>query len=391
MPSKPIRYEDLVNYKGFDPFKIACQEAGRRTTRNLRDSGFQELTWSRGESAFVMKAHRGYFANVIEGLGTKNIIAEIMDELAKLPGLTEETAIMLRDNLFFRQIAQCNAAMVINDLITSGARPTSFMLHVAVGTDKWFENKRRWQDIIYGTEASCHMAQCVWGCGETPVLRDIVNPSTVLLSGSATGFIKSKARLINPANIQDGDRIMLFDSSGIMANGSTLVRQIAPSLPHGYLTRIPEDGRTFGEAILAPTTIYSRLIQAILDAEVRIHYAVNITGHGWRKLMRPVQSFTYIITQLPTQQPLFKFIQENNGNVSDRKMYETFNMGAGFAIYVDPKDVATVLRVTKRLRKKLGLPFKCTHAGYIEKSSEPQVIIKPKNIEFGPKDLEIRK
>ena len=202
-----------------------------------------------------------------------------------------------------------------------------------------------------------------------------------MLSGSATGFISSENRLINPVNIKDGDAIILFRSSGPHANGiSMLWDVIAPRLPQGYLTVIPKDGRTFGEAILAPTIIYARLIQAILDAGVQIHYAVNITGHGWSKLMRAVQPFTYIIENLPKCQPLFDFIHKHNP-IGKKKMYQTFNMGAGFAIYISRKDVPTVLAITGK---------QAIDAGYIEKSNQKRVAIISEGVVFEAEDLTIR-
>jgi phosphoribosylformylglycinamidine cyclo-ligase len=223
--------------------------------------------------------------------------------------------------------------------------------------------------------------------GETPVLRGLIEKEASLLSGSATGFISSVDRLINPANIQDGDAIILFESSGPHANGYTMLWDVlAPRLPDGYMTKIPNDGRTFGEAILAPTIIYSQAMRAILDAGVSIHYAVNITGHGWCKLMRAVQPFTYVIDTLPRQQPLFDLIHQYNP-VDEKKMYRTYNMGAGFAIYVSQKDVASVLHAVESQESDIYSPVV---AGYIVKSSAKRVVINPKNIAFDAEDLAIR-
>lgn len=389
-----------VNYAGFDMFKIACQEAGRPTAENLRRNGFQEETWSRGESAFVMRTPwKGkYLAHVEEGLGTKNIPADRMAEaivfaVASRKVFSEMQKVFLGESSlragkeagksFFKEVAQCNVAMAINDLITVGASPLSYLLHLAVGDADWFKNEQRWNDLIEGTKKACDIAGCVWGGGETPVLRNIVVPGAALLSGSATGFISSEKRLINPANIKDGDAIILFESSGPHANGYTMLWDVvAPRLPDGYLTKIPDDGRTFGEAILAPTVIYFQLIQECMDRGVRIHYAVNITGHGWCKLMRAPKAFVYIINKLPRQQPLFDFIQQWNP-IDSKKMYRTFNMGAGFAIYVPQKDVSKVLDVAEVF-------YGATVAGHIEKSSVKEVIIEPMGIKFGPEDLAIR-
>ena len=386
-----IGYETFVNYEGFDMFKIACQEGGRATSMNLARNGFKELPWSRGESAYVMETpwEGKYLAHVEEGLGTKNVPADRMAE-AVAEAMVQQRILKIIEKLagrsFFKEVSQCNVAMVINDLITSGASPLSFLLHLAVANADWFENKQRWQDVIEGTMLACNIAGCSWGGGETPVLRNVIVPLSCLLSGSAVGFIGSTKRLINPVNIQDGDAIIMFGSSGPHANGYTMLWDvITPRLSEGYLTEIPGDGRTFGEAILAPTFIYSQLVQVCLDAGVSIHYAVNITGHGWCKLMCAVQPFRYVIDKLPRQQPLFDLIHEVNP-IGLKKMFRTFNMGGGFAIYVSQEDVKAVLTATEILDPAI----KVFVAGHIEKGSEKRVIIEPNGVEFGPEDLVIR-
>jgi phosphoribosylformylglycinamidine cyclo-ligase len=151
--------------------------------------------------------------------------------------------------------------------------------------------------------------------------------------------------------------------------------------PDGYLTKL-SDGRSYGEALLDPTSIYVGLVEDCLDVGVDIHYAVNITGHGWRKLMRALQPFTYMIDTLPTQLPIFDFIQMC-GPVDDQEAYGNLNMGAGFALYVDESDVEKVLSVSKLL----GL--KALAAGHIE-NGDKKVVIKPKGLEYAGEKLAIR-
>jgi phosphoribosylformylglycinamidine cyclo-ligase len=183
---------------------------------------------------------------------------------------------------------------------------------------------------------------CVWGPGETSTLKGIVYPDSVVLSAATVG-VQYQHRLVLSGDLSEGDVIMFLGSSGIHANGLTLAREIADELPEGYLTKLP-DGSLYGEALLAPTHIYVRFLRACVEAGVRFSYIVNITGHGWRKLMRANEDFSYIIHTLPTEQPLFRFMQEWR-NLPDREMYGNLNMGAGFALYVREGDVATVRRV----------------------------------------------
>ncbi len=283
---------------------------------------------------------------------------------------------------FYDNIAQCTVAMIVNDMITVGALPLSVAMHLAVGDSNWFSDRQRSQDLINGWERACGLARCVWGGGETPTLKDVVMPGTVVLSGSAMGIVKPKERLIT-ANIQPGDAIILLESSGIHANGLTLARQIAAKLPQGYLTKL-NDGRTFGEALLDPTRIYVSIVEDCYELGVHIHYAVNITGHGWRKLMRATEPFVYLVEDIPTPQPVFTFMQEH-GPIDDQEAYGNLNMGAGFALYVSMAEVRLVLQIAE------GYGMKGRYAGHIEKQGElKKVVIQPKQLEFAGSSLGVR-
>ncbi|MBI2037690.1 MAG: phosphoribosylformylglycinamidine cyclo-ligase [Candidatus Magasanikbacteria bacterium] len=366
-----------VNYDTMDPFKRVAQLAARDTDRCADRFGFKVVGWSRGESAFLIETPWGYIAHVEEGLGTKNLVADAMLQLV------DGISFAGRTRTFYDQVAQCNVAMAVNDMITLGALPVSYAQHLAVGDSDWFKNDRRCHDLVEGTKRACLQAGCVWGGGETPTLQGIVLPLTAVLSGSATGIIAPKEKVINPGRIKDGDVIVMFTSSGVHANGYTLARKIAKKLPDGYLTQV-NMRQTYGEMLLDPTHIYVELIRSCQMTGIDIHYAVNVTGHGWRKLMRAEGNFTYVIDELPPNpSPIFRFIQQH-GPVSDKEAYSTFNMGAGFAIYVAPEDVSKVLEAAQ------GQPFQAYVAGHIEASSEKKVVISPLGIEFGGNTLAVR-
>jgi len=367
-----MTYADVgVDYDAMDPFKRSAQLAARETASNIKRLGFSEVELSRGESAYLIETTDGYLAHVEEGLGTKNLVADAMYRLTGKP--------------YYDQIAQDAVAMIVNDMITLGALPVSVAMHLAVGVSTWFEDEQRSRDLIQGWRKACMLARCAWGGGETPTLKGVVMPEAVVLSGSAIGMVKPKARLIT-ANIQHGDAIILIESSGIHANGLTLARKIADKLPDGYLTKL-EDGRTYGDTLLDPTHIYVALVEDCLNNGVNIHYAVNITGHGWRKLMRATEPFAYIIDTLPKRQAIFDFLQVH-GPIEDEEAYGNFNMGAGFALYVPEADVNKVWSILNFYKPPHNLT--AVYAGYVERSNEKKVIIKPKGLEYLGSTLGVR-
>jgi phosphoribosylformylglycinamidine cyclo-ligase len=357
-----------VDYGALDPFKRRAQLAGRSTADAIRRLGVSEVDMSRGESAYLVETPDSYLAHVEEGLGTKNLVADAMYRLVP-------------SRSYYDHIAQDTVAMIVNDMVTLGALPLAVAMHLGAGSSDWFKDERRAGDLVDGWRKACQLARCAWGGGETPTLSGVVEAATVVLAGSAIGVIKPKGRLIR-GNIQHGDAIVMFESSGIHANGLTLARAIADRAPNGYLTLL-RDGRPYGEALLDPTHIYVGAIEDCLSRGVDIHYAVNITGHGWRKLMRASDPFAYFVEQIPAPQPVFDFIQ-SIGAVDDAEAYGNFNMGAGFAIYVPEKDVATVLDVAK------AFPFAALRAGHIEHSATKRVVITPKGLEYAAETLGVR-
>lgn len=365
---KKITYrESGVDYELIDPFKIMAQVEGRKTAKNLRFSQMREISASRGESAYVMEYRDCYFALVEECLGTKSLVA---DEMVKLTG-----------HSYYQQIAQDTVAYIINDLITVGARPTALVAYWAAGSSEWFADKKRTTDFIKGWTRACNLAEVSWGGGETPVLKGIVKEGAIDLAGACFGIIKPKKRLILGQKLQSGDAIILLESKGIQSNGVSLARQIAGKLPDGYKT-IMANGKYYGEGLLVPTIIYSSLIQALLDAGVDIHYLANITGHGWRKIMRSGKELTYRISSLPPVPEVFKFMMAK-APLEPKEAYGSFNMGAGFAVFVASKDGEKVLRIAAKH------DIKAYRAGYVEKGKK-QVIIAPLSIIYDSRSLQVK-
>ncbi|HEY1085521.1 MAG TPA: AIR synthase related protein [Candidatus Saccharimonadales bacterium] len=356
-----------VDYSAMDPIKVLAQKSAAATASNLSGHGGRELSESRGESAYVWEEGDQYRSLVIEGLGTKNLIADAMREIT---GKTH-----------YDTLAQDTIAMIVNDLVVVGALPEVVNAYFAIGDSSWMLDKERASDLIRGWADTCNKIGAAWGGGETPTLKGVITPDTIDLGGSAVGSIKNKANLVLGDKLTAGDVIVLIESSGIHANGITFVRSLAEKYP-GILEEKLEDGRMFGEAILSPTHLYVDLVKKMQEKALDIHYMVNVTGHGWRKLMRATAEFSYVIDQVPEVPSEFAFMQEKSG-VDDQEMYGNFNMGAGFAVYLPEAQASEVIDVATNC----GL--KATLAGKVEEGSK-QVVIRPKNITFSEDTLGVR-
>lgn len=360
-------YAKWVDYKSLDPAKKLAQVAASQTSKYLTESGFEELSESRGESAFIIEQKDFYMASVIECLGTKNLVA---DEMAKIMSKT-----------YYDVIAVDTVAAAVNDLAASGAKPLVVHALWALWNDDWLKNKKRIEDFVSGWKEACDLAEVTWGGGETPSLTHVISKEAVVLAASVSGIIGPKSRLVSGKKLKAGDRILLLKSNGINANGLSLARNVAAKIPKGYATKLAT-GILYGEALLAKTNIYAKLVQDLLDNNIEIHYIANITGHGLRKIMRARGNFTYVLDLIYEPQELFTFIQKQ-ASLSDYEIYETLNMGQDFAIFMPQK----FIKGAQEIVKKNG--FQSIDAGYV-KGGPRQVVIKPKNIVFGSQTLDLR-
>lgn len=371
MLSFPHQYKQMsdnysksgVNYNVLDLVKRMAQDAASDTSSEIMN----QLPESRGESAFVSEIEGGYMAFVIEGLGTKNLVADKMYELS--------------GKSYYGKIAQDTVGAIVNDILVVGAKPAVVNAYWAVGDSGFWKDKKRSEDLVKGWANACKLAGAIWGGGETPGLSGIINPETIDLAGSCVGIIKPKERLTLGDKLKVGDAILLIESNGIHANGLSLARKISGDLKEGYLTEI-EGGKSYGEALLKPGHIYAKLVDELFKEGVNVHYMVNITGHGFRKLMRAKQNFKYVLNQVPEVPRLFKFMQEKAG-ISDEEMYSIFNMGAGYAVYIPQEDV----KKAQEIAKKYG--YKSWNAGRVEEG-EKQVVIEPINVTFKAESLGVR-
>ena len=364
----PLSYEQAgVVYDLIDPLKVAAQRAAAATATHLGGHGFSEVAASRGESAYVLDVGPFYLASIVECLGSKALVA---DEMQRLTGRSH-----------YAGIAQDTIAMAINDLITVGATPLVVQAYWAAGGSDWFADNERAQALVAGWKAACDTCKVAWGGGETPALAGIVEAGRIDLAASCTGLVNPKPRLTLGDQLGAGDAIVLLASSGIHANGLSLARKLVERLPQGYLTEVAP-GLSYGAALLAPTTLYSPVTEALWAAGIGVHYAANITGHGWRKLLRHPKALTYRIDAVPAVPPVLQVIQAHAGQ-GDEEAYGTLNMGAGFALFVAAADAERTVAIAR------AQGVEALVAGHVE-AGEKQLLIEPLGIRFGADALHLR-
>ncbi len=223
----------------------------------------------------------------------------------------------------FRTIGIDCVAMNANDLMAVGAEPIAMVDYVATNS----LDEKIMEEIGVGLNEGCRIANMTLVGGETATL-DFVNGWD--LSGTAIGRVK---KLITGDKIVEGDVIYAFPSSGIHSNGLTLVRRLIESSGLSYSDRFED--RTLGEELLKPTRIYVETLEIIDKYDV--HGIAHITGGGLLNLKR-LKDVKFVIDRPLKPQKIFEFIQKL-GEIDDREMFRTFNMGMGYMLIL-PEDEA---------------------------------------------------
>jgi phosphoribosylformylglycinamidine cyclo-ligase len=350
-----LSYESSgVRYDQLDTFKRACQAAARVTVDQLTQHAYREPAAIRGESAYLIEGDDHYLAHVEEGLGTKNLVADAMQALT--------------GQCYYRAVAIDTVATIVNDLVTCGALPISIAMHAAVGDSEWFSDEERAKELVAGWAEGCRLSSAVWGGGETPTLKGMIDPKVIVLAGSAVGKVAPKENRIT-GEVHDGDAVIFLASSGVQTNGLTLCRKIAGNLPDGYLTRLSDD-TLFGEALLAPSVIYVAFVKACLEQSIKLNYLAHVTGHGWRKLMRLDEPFVYEIDRIRPTPPLFEFLMKA-GPIEMREAFATFNMGVGFAAIVAPEAAEQVVDTA------VGAGYDAWLAGRVRSDGNRKAVVVP--------------
>jgi phosphoribosylformylglycinamidine cyclo-ligase len=355
-----------VDYEVLDAGKRQALARALSTSPLLAARGGQALDASRGEPAFVFELDGRTLAFVVEGLGTKAMIARAVLEQS---GVNR-----------FADVAYDTVAAIANDLCCVGALPLVLNAYFATGSSEWYRHRERSEALLEGWERACRDAGATWGGGESPSLPGLLAEDEIELAGAAVGALPAGVRPLLGEDLRPGDEIVLLASSGLHANGASLARLLARELPDGYATPLA-GGSSFGEALLAPSFMYVPLVQRLLEEGIPVGYLSHITGHGFLKLMRPRRELTYRIERLPAVPAVLSFMVERAG-LDARSAYSTFNMGAGFAVYCGAGAGAEVVR----LAEESGIA--ALLAGGVEDGPR-RVVVEPVAVTYEGAELEL--
>lgn len=347
-----------VDYSKIDPFKQTMKSVSRRTLAFPNSRGVYVESNDHGSTFYYAgkSAHR--WCQVTEGLGNKNWIAEWMYQNAG-------------PKTYYRGIGLDTVFMAVNDLVAQGAMPVVYTDEVAAGDSDWFADEKRARDLAESFYEACFATGMALPAGESPSLRYLVKAtppvkSAPSLSGCATGIITHGWR---PQETRVGDCIIAVASSGLHANGVSLVIKEALKLGHKFLTKLPT-GRTLGEEALIPTVPYVGLVEALLKSGIPVHKFLPGTGGGISKIAVDKRPFTYQIHDWLDVPPIFRFMHAHCG-VSLQDCLTTFNWGAGYYVFV-PKSY-----VTKTIFAANDAGYVADFVGRVEEGPR-KVIFQPK-------------
>lgn len=224
-------------------------------------------------------------------------------------------------------------AMCVNDIVCSGAEPLFFLDYIAVGKNR----PEKVAQIVKGVAEGCVMSGCALIGGETAEMPGFYPENEYDLAGFAVGIV-DKSRIINGRSIKEGDRLIGIASSGLHSNGYSLVRKLLNPSREKLSEYVEALGTELGEELLKPTRIYVKTILDLKD-KFKIKGISHITGGGFIEnipRMIPEGLRVKITKETWPVLPIFKLLQ-SIGSISDKDIYNTFNMGIGMILAVDPE------------------------------------------------------
>ena len=248
-----------------------------------------------------------------DGVGTKLKLAFLMDK---------------HDTIGIDCVAMC-----VNDIACAGGEPLFFLNYIACGKNY----PEKIADIVKGVAEGCLQSDAALIGGETAEHPGLMPEEEYDLAGFAVGIVDEKD-MITGQDLKAGDVLIGVASSGVHSNGFSLVRKIFEMTKESLDTYYDELGKTLGEALLTPTRIYVKAMKSMKDAGVKVKACSHITGGGfYENIPRMLKDDTVAVIEKNSYPipPIFTLMAKK-GNVDEQMMYNTYNMGLGLVIAVDP-------------------------------------------------------
>ena len=259
-----------------------------------------------------------------DGCGTKVKVAMVMDK---------------HDTIGIDCVAMC-----VNDVACAGGEPLFFLDYIACGRNI----PEKIATIVKGVAEGCKQSDAALVGGETAEHPGLMPEDEYDLAGFAVGVVERKD-LITGENIKPGDVLVGITSSGVHSNGFSLVRKVFDMTKESLDTYYDELGKTLGEALLAPTRIYVKAMKSVKNAGVKVKGCSHITGGGFYEnipRMLP-DGIRAVVKKDSYEVPAIFRLMQKKGNIADEMMYNTYNMGLGMVLALDPADVDKTLEALK--------------------------------------------
>ena len=269
--------------------------------------------------AFSMEKFKGMekptLVSGTDGVGTKLKLAFLMDK---------------HDTVGIDCVAMC-----VNDIVCAGGEPLFFLDYIACGKNV----PEKIAQIVKGVADGCLQAQAALIGGETAEMPGFYPEDEYDLAGFAVGVVDEKD-LITGKDLKAGDVLIGMASSGVHSNGFSLVRKVFDMTAENLNTYYDELGKTLGEALLAPTKIYVKALKAVKEAGVVVKACSHITGGGfYENVPRMLKDGTRAVIRKDSYEvPAIFRLLAGYGNIEEKIMYNTYNMGIGMIVAVDPAD-----------------------------------------------------
>ena len=259
-----------------------------------------------------------------DGVGTKIKLAFLMDT---------------HDTIGIDCVAMC-----VNDIACAGGEPLFFLDYIACGKNI----PEKIAEIVKGVSAGCVQSEAALIGGETAEHPGLMPEDEYDLAGFAVGVVDEKD-LITGENLKPGDVLIGMASSGVHSNGFSLVRKVFDMTVESLNTYYDELGATLGETLLAPTRIYVKALKAVKEAGVTVKACSHITGGGfYENVPRMLKEGTHaVINKNSYPVPPIFTLMAKKGNIEEHMMYNTYNMGLGMIVAVDPADVDKTMEAMK--------------------------------------------